>query len=140
VRNLMDTGFQLGRRFRALKLWIVMRSFGLDGIRARLREHVRLARLFASWIDADPGFERVASVSFGVVCFRAVPPGVPEGGPLNAFNERLLQALNDTGEVFLSHTSLGGRYVIRLAVGNIRTTEVEVRRAWDRVRELARTI
>ena len=140
VRNLMDTGFQLGRRFRALKLWIVMRSFGLEGIRVRLREHVRLARLFASWVDADPGFERMAPVSFGVVCFRAVPRGVSEGAPLNSYNERLLQALNDTGDVFLSHTSLGGRYVIRLAVGNIRTTETEVRRAWDQLNVLSRSI
>lgn len=137
VRNLMDTGFQLGRRFRALKLWVVMRYFGLEGIRARLREHLRLARLFAEWVDADPGFERVAPVPFSVVCFRAVPRGVVDREALNAFNERLLNAVNDTGEVFLSHTSLGGRYVIRFAVGNIRTTEVEVRRAWTRLRDLA---
>jgi len=137
VRNLMDTGFQLGRRFRALKLWVVIRTFGLEGIRARLREHVRLARLFAEWVDADPGFERVAPVSFSVVCFRALPPGVPEGAALNSFNERLLQSLNDTGEVFLSHTNLGGRYVMRLAIGNIRTSEIEVRRTWERLRELS---
>ena len=150
VRNLMDTGFQLGRRFRALKLWVVMRYFGLEGIRARLREHLRLARLFADWVDADPGFERVAPVPFSVVCFRAVPGGVPgesaagpgvrEGASLNAFNEHLLAALNDSGEVFLSHTSLGGRYVMRFAVGNIRTTETEVRGAWDRLCELARAL
>ena len=140
VRNLMDTGFQLGRRFRALKLWIVMRSFGLEGIRARLREHVRLARLFGAWVDGEPGFQRVAPISFSVVCFRAVPPGVPEGAALNTFNERLLNALNDTGESFLSHTVLGGRYAIRLAIGNIRTTEADVRRAWDRLRQLVRAL
>ena len=143
VRNLMDTGSQLGRRFRALKLWVVMRYFGLEGIRARLREHLRLARLFADWVDRDPGFERVAPVPFSVVCFRAVPrgagkgDGAADGEALNRFNERLLNALNDTGEFFLSHTSLGGRYIIRFAVGNIRTTETDVRRAWDRLRELA---
>jgi aromatic-L-amino-acid decarboxylase len=137
TRNLMDTGFQLGRRFRALKLWIVMRYFGLEGLRARLREHLRLARLFAEWIDADPGFERVAPVPFSVVCFRAVPRGVADGAALNAFNERLLAALNDGGEFFLSHTNLGGRHVLRFAVGNIRTTEADVRRAWDRLRDLA---
>jgi len=136
VRNLMDTGFQLGRRFRALKLWVVLRYFGLEGLRARLREHLRLARLFADWVDAEPNFERIAPVPFSVVCFRAVPPGLGEGQALNSFNERLLQALNDTGDVFLSHTSLQGRYVIRLAVGNIRTTEAHVRRTWDLVREL----
>ena len=151
VRNLMDTGFQLGRRFRALKLWVVMRYFGLEGIRARLREHLRLARLFAEWVDQDPVFERVAPVPFSVVCFRAFPgrtdgqrragdgegDGVAGREALNAFNERLLNALNDTGEFFLSHTVLGGRYVIRLAIGNIRTTEAEVRRCWERIRELA---
>jgi aromatic-L-amino-acid decarboxylase len=140
ARNLMDTGFQLGRRFRALKLWIVMRYFGLEGLRARLRDHLRLARLFADWIDADPGFERVAPVPFSVVSFHAVPRGVAEGKALNAFNERLLAALNDGGEFFLSHTSLGGRYVLRLAVGNIRTTEADVRRAWDRLRSLAESL
>src|SRR5262245_9425389 len=97
----------------------------------------QMARLFADWVDREPSFERVAPVPFSVVCFRAVPPGLGEGPALNRFNERLLQALNDTGEVFLSNTSLGGRYVIRLAVGNIRTTEAEVRRTWDLVRELA---
>ncbi len=139
VRNLMDTGFQLGRRFRALKLWVVMRYFGLEGISTRLREHLRLARLFADWVDEDAGFERVAPVLFSVVGVRALPHGLDRGdtAALNAFNERLLAALNDTGEVFLSHTMLGGRYVIRFAVGNIRTTEAEVRRAWDRLRKLA---
>jgi aromatic-L-amino-acid decarboxylase len=147
VRNLMDTGFQLGRRFRALKLWIVMRYFGLEGIRARLREHLRLAGLLADWVDAEPGFERVAPVPFSVVCFRALPRkadggsrggGAGDDAAVNAFNERLLGSLNDSGEVFLSHTSLGGRYVLRFAIGNIRTSEADVRRAWDRIRELAR--
>ncbi len=136
VRNLMDTGFQLGRRFRALKLWVVMRYFGLEGIRARLREHLRLARLFADWVDRDPRFERVTPVPFSVVCFRARGSAAgPEA--VNALNERLLNGLNDGGEVFLSHTSLGGRYVLRLAIGNIRTTEEDVRRVWDRLRGLA---
>src|SRR5262249_18649378 len=123
VRNLMDTGFQLGRRFRALKLWVVMRYFGLEGLRGRLREHLRIARLFGGWVDGEPEFERVAPVPFGVVAFRAKPARLRgDEAALNAFNERLLSALNESGEAFLSHTSLGGRYVIRFAVGNIRTT------------------
>ena len=137
VRNLMDTGFQLGRRFRALKLWVVMRYFGLEGLRARLREHLRLARLFAEWVDAEPEFERVGPVPFSVVCFRAVPGHLTTDEERDRFNEQLLQALNDTGETFLSHARLGGRFVIRLAVGNIRTTEADVRRVWDRIREIA---
>lgn len=139
VKNLMDTGFQLGRRFRALKLWTVLRSFGLEGIRARLAEHLRLAGLFAEWVDADPSFERAAPVGFGVVCFRAVPPALEgDGDAEDAFNERLLEAANATGEVFLSHARLGGRYVLRLAIGNLRTTEEDVRRCWNLLRRLAR--
>jgi aromatic-L-amino-acid decarboxylase len=138
VKNLMDTGFQLGRRFRALKLWTVLRFFGLEGIRARLAEHLRLAALFAGWVDADPGFERAAPVGFGVVCFRAVPAALEgDGAGQDAFNERLLEAANATGEVFLSHARLGGRHVLRLAVGNLRTTEHDVRRCWELLGRLA---
>jgi aromatic-L-amino-acid decarboxylase len=131
VRNLMDTGFQLGRRFRALKLWVVLRTFGLEGLRARLREHMRLARLLADWIDEDPLFERVAPVAFGVVCFRMAAPADDE------INARLLDALNETGDVFLSHTVIEGRYVLRFAIGNIRTTEADVRQAWDLLKSTA---
>jgi aromatic-L-amino-acid decarboxylase len=127
VKNLMDTGIQLGRRFRALKLWAVLRYFGAEGIRARLAEHVRLAQLFASWVDADADFERAAPVPFSVVCFRA-------NGP-DSLNEQILERVNQSGEVFLSHTRLDGRFVIRLAVGNLRTEERHVRRAWELVRE-----
>jgi aromatic-L-amino-acid decarboxylase len=146
VRNLMDTGIQLGRRFRALKLWMVIRHFGSDGIRARLAEHIRLARLFASWIDASAEFERVAPVPFSVVCFRARPWLPPSGGssidPLggssidaDALNERILEAVNSTGEIFISHTRLNGRYTLRLAIGNLHTTEQHVRRAWELVQK-----
>src|SRR5690606_38238939 len=122
ARNLMDTGVQLGRRFRALKLWMVLRSFGAQGLRAILAEHIRLARLFASWVEADPRFEVVAPVPFSVVCFRAVVANsTPEDA--DAINERLLETVNATGDVFLSHTRLRGRYVLRLAVGHIRTSE-----------------
>ena len=123
VRNLMDTGIQLGRRFRALKLWMVLRHFGADGIRARLSEHMRLARLFASWVDASERFERAAPVPFSVVCFRA------KGG--DALNERLLDAVNRTGEIFISHTRLDGAYTLRLAIGNLHTRERHVARAWE---------
>jgi aromatic-L-amino-acid decarboxylase len=130
VKNLMDTGVQLGRRFRALKLWMVLRYFGAEGIRTRLSEHCRLARLFASWVDADPRFERMADVPFSIVCFRCVPGGVVDERALDALNQQLLDAVNASGEVFLSHTKLRGKYVLRLAIGNIRTAEVHVRRAW----------
>lgn len=140
VRNLMDTGVQLGRRFRALKLWMILRYFGAEGIRARLAAHIDLARRFAEWVDADPDFERLAPVPFSVVCFRARPSGVEWSEPaLEALNQRLLDAMNATGEVFLSHTKLDGRFVLRLAVGNLRTEDRHVRRAWEIAKtELAR--
>jgi aromatic-L-amino-acid/L-tryptophan decarboxylase len=132
VRNLMDTGIQLGRRFRSLKLWMVLRHFGAEGIRQALTEHIRLAQLFSDWVDADPEFERLAPVPFSVVCFRARPrsPSITEGD-LDCFNERLLDSINATGEVFLSHTRLNDQFVLRLAVGHLRTTEHHVARAWE---------
>ncbi|HEU4927790.1 MAG TPA: pyridoxal-dependent decarboxylase [Vicinamibacterales bacterium] len=129
VRNLMDTGIQLGRRFRALKLWMVLRHFGAAGIRERLSEHIRLARLFARWVDESPEFERTAPVPFSVVCFRA--------RATDEFNAALLDRLNASGEVFLSHTKLAGRYTLRLAIGNLHTTERHVARAWHLIRQLA---
>lgn len=136
--NFMDYGVQLGRRFRALKFWFVLRYFGQEGMRRRLREHVRLAQQFAAWMDADSNFERLAPAPFSVVCFRARPQHVSGDDPrLNELNAALLEALNSTGKVFLSHTKLLGRYTLRLAIGNIRTTERHVRLAWDLLRENA---
>jgi aromatic-L-amino-acid decarboxylase len=135
VENFMDYGPQLGRRFRALKLWMVLRAYGRAGLAARLAEHVRLAQLFASWVDADPDWERLAPVPFSTVCFRVRPRGVRADDPrLSPLNERLLEAVNATGEVFLSHAVLGGRYTLRLAIGNIRTAERHVQRAWEILR------
>ncbi|HEX9109214.1 MAG TPA: pyridoxal-dependent decarboxylase, partial [Longimicrobiales bacterium] len=131
VFNLMDYGVSLGRRFRALKLWFVMRYFGAAGIRARLAEHIRLAQLFRGWVDESDVFERLTPAPFSVVCFRWHPAGLDEEAELDAANARLLERVNATGEVFLSHTRTRGRYTIRLAVGNVRTTEAEVRRAWE---------
>jgi aromatic-L-amino-acid decarboxylase len=134
--NLMDTGIQLGRRFRSLKLWMILRYFGADGIRARLREHIALGRRFAQWVDLHPDFERLAPTPFSVVCFRANPSGaVRTETELNALNERLLKLVNDTGEIFLSHTALDGKISLRLAIGNIRTTGEHVARAWEILQE-----
>ena len=131
VRNLMDTGIQLGRKFRALKLWAVMRYFGAEGIRARLAAHVTLARSFASWVDATEGWERLAPVPFSVVCFRHHPTGLDDEGALEQHNAAIMDAVNRSGEAFLSHTKLDGRFVLRLAIGNLRTEERHVRRAWE---------
>ena len=143
VRNLMDTGVQLGRRFRALKLWAVLRYFGAAGIGARLAEHMRLARLFAAWVDASDDFERLAPVPLSVVCFRARPRDLPESGAgrgeegSERLNAQVLEAVNASGEVFLSHTRIDGRFALRLAVGHIRTTQGHVERAWVLLREAA---
>lgn len=127
--NLMDLGVQLGRRFRALKLWFTIRRFGVEGLQQRLRRHVAWAREFASWVDASDDFERVAPAPLNTVCFRALWPGVT-AAQADAFNARLLQAVNATGRVYLSHTKLRGRYVLRLSVGNVRTTRDDVEQAW----------
>ncbi len=129
VTNLMDLGPQLGRRFRALKLWMVIRAFGVEGLAARIREHCRLARLFAAWVAAEPGFELAAPVPFAAVCFRAVVAG--GGAAQDRFNERLLARVNAAGPVFLSHTALAGRTTLRVAIGNLRTTEAHVAEAWE---------
>lgn len=128
VHNLMDYGVQLGRRFRALKLWMIIRTYGRKGVAARIREHMRLAQLVSGWIDRDPCFERLAPVEFSTVCFRALPA---DGGDADKLNEALLHAVNATGQIFLSHTRLHDKFTIRMAIGNIRTDESIVRRAWD---------
>ena len=141
VRNYMDYGIQLGRRFRALKLWMVLRAFGSEGLRQHLRAHIALAESFRGWIEASPDFELLAPVPFSVVCFHHRPRGLPENGEtdayLNRLNERLLESVNGTGEVFLSHTQLNGKFTLRLAIGNLRSTEAHVRRAWDLLRQNA---
>jgi aromatic-L-amino-acid decarboxylase len=134
--NLMDYGVSLGRRFRALKLWMVLRAFGREGIVDRLREHLRLARLFRQWVESDPLFEVMAPTPLSVVCFRAVFPGEDDAGH-DRLNDELVEAVNASGETFLSATKLRGRTALRLAVGNIRTEERHVRRAWELLQEAA---
>jgi len=130
VVDFMDYGIQLGRRFRALKLWMVIRYFGWEGLAARIREHIRLGRLVASWVDADPTFERLAPTPFSIICFRVHPPGASED-VLDALNAGVLEAVNATGRAYLSTTKLHGRRALRLAIGNLRTTEAHVRATWD---------
>jgi aromatic-L-amino-acid decarboxylase len=131
VNNYMDWGVQLGRRFRALKLWFIIRSFGVDGLASLIREHCRLAREFASWVDADISFERLAPVPFSVVCFRYHPEGISDEAKLETLNTQIIERINASGEVFLSHTKLSGRYALRIAIGNLATAEKHVQRAWD---------
>ncbi len=140
VRDYNEYTPQLGRRFRALKLWLQLRWFGLEGLRRRIRRHIELAQQFAGWIDTEPGWERVAPVPFSTVCFRYV--GVPGTEPQDEsagddWNAAIMAAVNRSGEVFLSHTRLSGRFVIRLSVGNLRTEERHVARAWELLRDAA---
>ncbi len=143
ARNLMDYGPQLGRRFRALKLWMVLRYFGHQGLAERIREHIAWAREFAAWVDEDPDFERMAPVQLSTVCFRARPQRLvslvrePERleQELDRVNEALLEAINATGECFLSHTRVRGRFTLRLAIGNLRTNRRHVQRTWELVRQ-----
>jgi aromatic-L-amino-acid decarboxylase len=121
--SLADFGPPLGRRFRSLKLWATLRCYGAEGLRAILREHIRLADLFAGWVEESPDWELVAPRRFSLVVFRR--------NGSDSDNERILEGVNASGEIFITHTKLDGRHVLRLAVGNARTTEEDVRRAWE---------
>lgn len=132
VKNGMDYGIQLGRRFRALKLWFVMRYFGSEGLIDRIREHCRLAELFASWIEDSPDFEMLAPVPFALVCFRACPDGTAD---LDALNERIMNEINASGEAYLSHTKLNGKFTLRLSVGSIRVEEQHLKKVWELLNE-----
>ncbi len=134
VENYMDYGIQLGRRFRSLKLWFVIRYFGVEGIQNILREHLRLGKLFAGWIDEHPNFERMAPTPFSTVCFRANPGNTNEK-TLDDLNEKLMNKVNETGKLFITHTKLNGKFVIRLVVSGIRTKEIHVRNAWELIQK-----
>ncbi|MDE0082381.1 MAG: pyridoxal-dependent decarboxylase [Gammaproteobacteria bacterium] len=134
--NLMEYGIPLGRRFRALKLWFVLRYFGAAGLRARLREHIRVAEAFAGWVDHAPRWERLAPVPFSTVAFRCAPPGT-SASALDRLNLEILERIHRSGEALLSHTRIGGSVALRLAVGNLRTTREDVRRVWGCLRSAA---
>jgi aromatic-L-amino-acid/L-tryptophan decarboxylase len=138
VRDYNEYTPQLGRRFRALKLWIQLRWFGLEGLRRRIARHLEMARGFAAGVDAAPDWERLAPVPFSTVCFRHVPAALAgDEAAIDAHNADVMAAVNATGEVFLSHTRLAGRFAIRLAIGNLRTEPRHVERAWALLREHA---
>jgi len=149
-KNYMDYGIQLGRRFRALKAWVIFRSFGREGMAARLREHIRLANLLADWIKSDNRFELAAPVSMGVVCFRftgdAAPSPRGDGAvrgravsieELDELNSDIVEKINSSGRAYLTQTKLRGRTVMRIGLGNVLTTEDHLRQAWEMIRETA---
>jgi aromatic-L-amino-acid/L-tryptophan decarboxylase len=148
-KNYMDYGIQLGRRFRALKAWVIWRSLGREGIVARLREQIRLANFFAGWIKSDNRFELAAPVSMGVICFRFVGPvaGIVDSGPgsptpattdnIDKLNSDIVEQINASGRAYLTQTKLRGQTVMRIGLGNVLTTEDHLRKAWELIRETA---
>ncbi|MFL5560919.1 MAG: pyridoxal phosphate-dependent decarboxylase family protein [Gemmatimonadaceae bacterium] len=135
--NLMDYGVQLGRRFRALKLWMVIRAFGAEGLASRIEAHCTLAREFAGWVRAERGWEVMAPVPFSTVCYRYAPNGTSEI-ERERINAAILERVNASGKAFISHTKLNGAYALRLAIGNIRTERRHVEEAWNVLRAAAR--
>ncbi len=140
VPNLMDYGNALGRRFRSLKLWMILRYFGQEGLASRIREHCRIAQELAAWIDASANFERLAPTPFSIVCFRAHPQEIIEEKRLNDLNERLMEKINATGHFFLSHTKLHGKFTLRIAIGNIRTNANDIERLWQELQAALNSI
>jgi aromatic-L-amino-acid decarboxylase len=158
-KNYMDYGIQLGRRFRALKAWVIWRSLGREGIVARLREQIRLTNLLAGWIKSDERFELTAPVSMGVICFRFVGPvaGIADAGPgssafakatadkptpatpdnIDKLNSEIVERINASGRAYLTQTKLRDRTVVRIGLGNVLTTEEHLRKAWEIIRETA---
>ena len=132
VQNQMDYGIQLGRKFRSLKLWFVLRYFGREGLIARIREHIRLANLFKSWVEKSDDFELLAPVPFALVCFRAAPENVAD---LDKLNEEIMNKINASGAAYLSHTKLHGKFTLRLSVGSIRVEERHIEKIWNLLNE-----
>jgi aromatic-L-amino-acid decarboxylase len=135
VENLMDYGIQLGRRFRSLKLWFIIRYFGVNGLSDRIKNHINLAKELESWIKNESDFELMAPVPFSTVCFRYHPANKDEN-ELNEINENLLEKINASGKIFLSHTKLNGKFTIRLTIGSIRHERRHIEEAWDLIKSI----
>jgi aromatic-L-amino-acid decarboxylase len=140
VNNYRDWGIALGRRFRALKLWFVLRSYGIEGLQQILRRHIALAQWFKICIEGHPEFELMAPVPLNLVCFRYHPQGVNDVEMLNKLNESLLQRLNASGKLYMSHTKLQGQYVLRFVCGQTYVQEQHVQQAWQLIEAESRRI
>lgn len=137
VNDYRDWGVPLGRRFRALKLWFVIRSYGVEGLQKKLRNHFSIANALGTKIEAHPDFEILSEVRMPLVCFRWKPAGVEDHDTINRKNEALLQALNQSGKLFLTHTKIDGKYALRMTTAQTNVTKAHVLAAWDRIRETA---
>lgn len=135
VNNYRDWGIQLGRRFRALKLWFVIRSFGVTGLQQKLREHLRLANIIKEKIIESKNFELLAPVPFNVICFRYVPAGIVDLEIINKLNQNILDSINKSGKAFFTHTKLNGKFTIRFVIAQTEVTENDVLRAWELIQE-----
>lgn len=137
VNNYRDWGIQLGRRFRALKLWFVIRSFGVEGLQEKIRNHIQWAKDFAGWVESEPGFELLAPAPLATVCFRLKPKGMNEEINLNTLNQQFLEKINADGSIFLTHTKLNGKFTVRFVVGQTNTEKRHVEEAWRLIRKIA---
>jgi aromatic-L-amino-acid decarboxylase len=140
VNDYCDWGIQLGRRFRALKLWFVIRNFGIKGLQDKLRKHISLARYVEEKVRSDNNFELVAPVNFNLICFRLKPENVTDNEKLNEFNYQLLQRINNTGKIYLSHTRLKGIYTLRMVIGQTNVEQRHVDHAWKIIQEQANSL
>lgn len=138
VNDYRDWGIQLGRRFRALKLWFVIRNFGVDGLKEKIRSHIKLAKEFEEWVNLAMDFELITPRTLNLVCFRFKPEDVDDEEMLNAMNEKLLHSLNSTGKIYLSHTKLNGIYTLRMVIGQTQVSREHVVAAWQLISEVAR--
>jgi aromatic-L-amino-acid decarboxylase len=137
VNDYRDWGIQLGRRFRALKLWFVIRSYGVTQLQEKIREHINIARWFEQQVIKHPDFELLAPVPLSLVCFRYNPASFTGSENLNQINEELLSKLNLTGKIFLTHTKLNGQYALRMSIAGTLTGQQHVEKAWELIREMA---
>jgi aromatic-L-amino-acid decarboxylase len=139
VNDYRDWGVPLGRRFRALKLWSVIRTYGIEGLREKVRSHIAIAKKLSQLISGENDFEILAPVVISVVCFRYKPAGLDEN-QLNKLNERLNHMLNDTGKIYLSHTVLNGKYTLRMVTAQTNVTSKHAEKAWNLIKDTARSL
>ena len=140
MRNYRDWGVPLGRRFRSLKLWFVIRSYGVARLKQMIQTHIKLAQELAAQIDMEDDFERLAPTPLALVCFRYRPAGVDQKSKLDALNETLVENINFSGAAYLTHTRLRDVYAIRISIGQTTTERRHVEDLWKLIKKTARTM